>query len=443
MASVWATRALKDGGSDEPSVITLDGAKKIGAKILVAGGGRCNATHHAVDELSYAGSAPSAIKKVLRRWPVSKTIEFFEEQGVTLKREETGKLFPTTDKARTVLEALKNAAGPITHPWRVDRIAVRDDHEHRFVIEESRATAPDGIPRKIYAKRVILAAGGRALPKSGSDGAGHRLAKSLGHTVTGRVFPALVPLRVEGNHFVRELSGIASDVECSVRLSSGKIAKRLSGAALCTHFGLSGPCPMNISRYYADAKLDDPNASLVINWLPGETFESVDRALTSLGAQTIGHWIRSKFPERLARALCANADVLWETAGGQLTKEARKSLARALTEMPIPITGDRGWDAAEVTAGGVPLDEVDLKTMESRGETSLMEFTIPARGLIGMRNRMLTATNGTARPSTCLAGRLAIRSAPAITPSARQLRKSDHFRSPLSTYSDQPGLSCR
>ena len=113
-------------GRNGASVLALDGARSLGAKILVAGGGRCNVTHDFVDEASYAGSSPNAIRKVLRRFDVSDTVEFFAEYGVTLKREDTGKLFPTTDRARTVLDALLRAAEEvgvvIKFPRRVEAI---------------------------------------------------------------------------------------------------------------------------------------------------------------------------------------------------------------------------------------------------------------------------------------------------------------------------------
>src|SRR4026209_2553403 len=101
MAGIWAGRT-----HPRRRIVILDGAKHLGANILVAGGGRCNVTHHHVDEKAFAGSSPHAIRKVLLRFDVPQTIEFFRELGVELKREETGKLFPTTDNARTVLSAL-------------------------------------------------------------------------------------------------------------------------------------------------------------------------------------------------------------------------------------------------------------------------------------------------------------------------------------------------
>ena len=121
MAAIWAGRA---GGH---RVVLLDGARTLGAKILISGGGRCNVTHHAVDETAFAGSSPAAIRKVLRRFDVPATVAFFAELGVALKREETGKLFPVTDRARTVLDALLEAAHiagvEIVHPWRVAEVS--------------------------------------------------------------------------------------------------------------------------------------------------------------------------------------------------------------------------------------------------------------------------------------------------------------------------------
>jgi hypothetical protein len=127
-------------------VLALDGAKTLGAKILVAGGGRCNVTHHAVDEKAYAGSSPNAIKNVLRRFGVAETVKFFEAYGVELKREDTGKLFPTTDDAHTILDALLQAARDagveIRHPQRVTSI-MRDARPRSFVQSLRKRPTPD------------------------------------------------------------------------------------------------------------------------------------------------------------------------------------------------------------------------------------------------------------------------------------------------------------
>ncbi len=360
MAAIQAGRAAQNAGKSL-RIVALDRAKTLGAKILVAGGGRCNVTHRAVDADEYAGSSRAAIAKVLRQFPVAETITFFRELGVELKREPTGKLFPTTDKARTVLHALLHAARDanveLHHPWCVDSIVRAGE------VFELRSDVGDSI----RARRVILCTGGKSLPKSGSDGAGHAMARALGHAITPHVLPALVSITVDtAQTFIPSLSGLAVLATLEVRTSTGKRIKFFTNDTLCTHFGLSGPGPMDISRYLAHARLDDPVAGLFINWLPEESFDSVDRALQELGKRTPLAFLREHLPERLARALCEHAKVDPTMPGAQLPRDARKTLAHAITNMPIPVTGDRGWNHAEVTAGGVPLDEIDLATMESR-----------------------------------------------------------------------------
>jgi predicted Rossmann fold flavoprotein len=365
-ASIWAGRTLRASGSDA-SVLALDGAKTLGAKILVAGGGRCNVTHHAVDETAYAGSSRNAIKNVLRRFDVSKTVGFFDELGVTLKREDTGKLFPTTDDAHTVLDALLRAAREarveIVHPWRV--AGVERDGEG-FVISHQQGSMETGEP--VHARRVILAAGGKALPRSGSDGHGHTIARSLGHTITD-TFPALVPLILsdEGaGKWIKGLSGLTLPTTLDLHGGTGKKLATFTNSTLCTHFGLSGPSVLDISRYYTEARRADAGTRLTLNWLPGMTFDTADAWLAGASQATVLRRLAEKLPERLARALCQSAAVDPATQVGNLKRDLRRDLARRAVATELPVTGDRGYTFAEVTAGGVPLSELHLDTMESR-----------------------------------------------------------------------------
>jgi predicted Rossmann fold flavoprotein len=323
-AAIFAKRTAPDA-----RVVALDGAPKIGAKILISGGGRCNVTHYAVGAKDFNGNH-NAIARVLRTFTIEETLRWFAEMGVTLKREETGKLFPTTDRARTVVDALLRAAGgvEIRTAARVESIA------QGFVINGN-----------LTAKRVILATGGRSVPKTGSDGGGYALAKALGHTVTD-TFPALVPLVLEEGHWMTSLSGTSVDVELSVRSETGRVLTRHRGSMLFTHFGVSGPVVLDVSRHWL--ALGGP---LFVNFLPGETFESLDAQLVRDPKA-----LRGRLPARLVEML----------AGGDATREARKKMARAVVETRIPVVRDRGFDYAEVTAGGVPLSEVELSTMASR-----------------------------------------------------------------------------
>ena len=367
MAAIWAGRAARGAGA-RPRIVALDGARSLGAKILVAGGGRCNGTHHAVSEGDYAGSSRNAIRKVLLRYPVERTVGFFRELGVHLKLEDTGKLFPTTDSARTVLDALLGAARDagveVLHPRRVGGVRVLD--EGWFGVDEDPGAEHGKGWGGILARRVILATGGRSLPRSGSDGLGHEVARSLGHTITKRVFPSLVPLTMPKDHPLCALSGLSVRATLEVRSGAGKRLESFTDSLLFTHFGLSGPCAMNISRYYTDALRDDQSSSLVASFLPERREQQVEESLLALGKSTVASFLRDELPERLARTLCDLARVDPSSTGASLSRDARKSLANALCALRLPVTGDRGWNYAEVTAGGVPLSEIRLETMESR-----------------------------------------------------------------------------
>ena len=358
MAATQAGRAARDRGA-RAMIVVLDAARTIGAKILVAGGGRCNVTHDVVDETAFAGSTPKAIRKVLRRFEVSQTTRFFAEQGVTLKREATGKLFPTTDRARTVLDSLLRAAREagvaIVHPWRVEDVSRTGSG---FLLR-----GPAG---ELAATRVILATGGRSLPKSGSDGHGFELARRLGHRTTARILPGLVPLLLAERCFVLRLAGVTLETTISLHSGTGKTLKSFTGSTLCTHFGISGPPVLDISRYWLHARLDDDDAHLCVDWLPQLGARPLTDDLAGNGGAPVGAWLRARLPERLADALCAEAGIDRDARFDRLGRDARLLLAKTARAYRLPVTGDRGFTHAEVTAGGVPLSETRLETLESR-----------------------------------------------------------------------------
>ena len=345
-AAIFAKRAAPDA-----RIVALDGAPKIGAKILISGGGRCNVTHHVVTPDDFNGNR-NAIARVLRSFTVDETVAWFAEMGVMLKREETGKLFPTTDKARHVVDALLRAC---------EGVEIRTGTRVLACQQDARATHPGPsltlatTEEAIRAQRVILATGGRSVPKTGSDGSGYALARSLGHTIT-ETFPALVPLVLEEGHWVTSLSGTSAEVELSVRAETGKVLARHRGSMLFTHFGISGPVALDISRHWIASR----GGTLAVNFLPGETFESLDAQLRE-GKTTVASVLRGRLPQRVLEAIAGG-----ELRVASLTREERRRIVRALVETPIPVVRDRGFDYAEVTAGGIPLNEVDLSTMRSR-----------------------------------------------------------------------------
>jgi len=355
-AATFAARAQQSVGRPV-SVVVLDGARRIGAKILVSGGGRCNVTHWQVTARDYAGSTPPAIRNVLGRFGVAETVAFFRAQGVEFYREaDTGKLFPTTDSARTILDALLAAAREagvrLVHPAAVTAIERAPAGFH--------LTGPAGVWQ---AARVVLATGGCSLPKSGSDGSGFRLAAALGHTLARPIVPALVPLVLPGDHWIRSLTGLA--LPCRFRLVSGagKVTAESTGSTLCTHTGLSGPATLDISRHWLVSREHDPEARLLVDWLPDHDAATVERWLVDAGGRGVLAALRPHLAERLVRCLC---DAAGAPPAGDLPREARRRLVGVVKGLALPVSGDRGWNVAEATAGGVPLAEVRLDSLASR-----------------------------------------------------------------------------
>lgn len=354
MAAVWVGRT-----SPGVRVLVLDGARKPGAKILVAGGGRCNVTHYTVHERDFNGGSPNTIRRILRAWPVHSTIEFFEALGVPLKREDTGKLFPVSDSARDVLAAFHRELARLG-------IVLRAGHRVTHIDSVAGGFRLQGEWGECRARHVIVATGGKSLPKSGSDGSGYALVEALGHSVHRPLLPALVPLVLAKGCVLRSLSGLATSARLSVQGATGKQLAAAEGDVLCTHFGLSGPAVLDISRHWLTAQRADSRASLRASWVPQQTADAIDAALQGGGRRQVRRLVAQWVPQRLADALCAEAGIATEQICAELPREPRRALVRLLTEMELPVVGDRGFQYAEVTAGGVPLAEVDPRSMQSR-----------------------------------------------------------------------------
>ena len=321
------------------------------------GGGRCNVTHWRVDERDFAGSTSPAIRKVLGRFTVEQTIAFFASAGVGFYREaDTGKLFPESDSARSILDALlrgaREAGAALLYPAKVTLLE-RDGDRFRLGTTAGPVTA----------RKVILCTGGKSLPKSGSDGSGFALATMLGHSITAPVVPSLVPLVLPADHFIRALTGLALPCRFTLLSWKGKPVATSMGSTLCTHTGLSGPATLDISRHWLVSRVTDPAARLLLDWLPEIPEAHLEQMLLEMGAKGAISVLRKHLTERLAQHLCAAAAA---PPTGDLPREARRRLVAAVKGLELPVVGDRGFTIAEATAGGVPLSEVRLDSMESR-----------------------------------------------------------------------------
>lgn len=349
-----------------PRVILLEGARRPGAKILVSGGSRCNVTNVSVSERDYCTDGPRAVvRRVLRAFPVADTVAWFAAMGVPLHEEEHGKLFPDSNRSRDVLDALLRnveALGvPVVPGARVSRI-VRDPAG--FTVE-----AGDDV---VHARRVVLATGGRALPRSGSDGSGYAMATALGHRLVPTT-PALAPLVLDAPpgdpSCCALLAGVTHPVDLAVWVG-GTIAARFTGSLLWTHVGVSGPVALDASRHIERARLQRQEVRVTIGVVPGWTFEHLDTHLTDTGRArprvTVLTVLTQLVPGSVASVLLARLALDPALRLSQMPRQDRRRLAHGLAEWELPVAGSRGYTYAEATAGGIDLREIDPATLESR-----------------------------------------------------------------------------
>ena len=308
------------------------------------------------------GGRPTIVRRVLRAFPVEDTVAFFRELGVPLHEEAGGKLFPDSNRARDVLDALpwRSPRGRRGAARRHARARGRSRHDGGFLLDTVARTDRS-------ARHVVLATGGRSLPKSGSDGAGYAIARRLGHTL---VEPragarAAAPRRQRGVRVhARSLGVIAVDSRAHDLDRRRDRARACSGALLWTHFGISGPVALNASRHWARARARGTRRARSRSaCVPGRASTTSIARWTALAASRPRACRRAALAGgRRCRHRRRRRACLWlgsgspasTTAGAARARRSPPAGARA-TEWPLPVTGTRGYNYAEVTAGGVAL----------------------------------------------------------------------------------------
>jgi len=350
MAALTAARA----GAD---VILIEGTRDGGRKILISGGGRCNILPAVAQPERYVtDSSPNTLRKILRSWPQPAQLAFIErELRMPMElEEETGKLFPSSHKARDVRDGLvarvREAGAAI---WFGTRVTDLRPEDGLWIVELDSAPS-------VTAGAVIVATGGLSVPSTGSDGWGLRMADALGHTMK-TTYPALTPLTADP-HPHADLAGISGTV--TIRAPGTRPPFSTTGGFLVTHEGWSGPTVLDASHLAIRGKTNEERQELLISWAEPSA-EEWDAMLRS-GSGLVRPVLSRHLARRLADALLAEIGVNPATRVSQLKKEERKSLVTALTAYALPWTGNAGYRKAEVTGGGVALDQIDPRTMESR-----------------------------------------------------------------------------
>lgn len=359
MAAIAAGEATPPG----TRILLLERTRDGGRKILISGGGRCNVLPSRLDPRWYfTASSRHTLKKLLLAWPLAAQRRFFEDDlGIPLKLEEqTRKLFPVSDRARDVRDAL------------VDR-ARRSGVRIHFETALAGLTPGKGGSWRIslegggalHSRAVLLATGGLSVPATGSDGTGLRLLESLGHTLHP-LFPALTPLLADPP-IHRELAGVSLDVTLAAPGEKGKPETR--GGFLFTHRGYSGPTVLDFSHFAVCSQGGPHPGELIVRWTH-DTEKVWDQRLQdaarSRGGSTMAAILRARLPQRLADRLLEEAEVPIDRSPARLARGERRRLAAALGAYRLPWTGDEGYKKAEVTGGGISLSEVDPRTLESR-----------------------------------------------------------------------------
>ena len=350
--------AAVHAASDGRRVVLLESTKDGGRKILMSGGGRCNVLPSELDPARFVTeSSPNTMRKLLLAWPLSEQRRFFEQDlALPLALEEdTGKLFPVSNRARDVRDGLVAAARRRGAEIRFNARATSLAPEGGAWVVGIEGAAP------LRAARVIVAAGGLSVPATGSDGAGFSMARRLGHTIH-ETYPALTPLTAVPHRYTA-LSGISLPV--ALEAGDGKRPLKTHGGFLFTHKGYSGPSVLNLSHVCVRARLRGaPLPRITARWTERDA-EAWDAALRGQEGTTAAA-LRGHLPARLAEALLEDAGVAQETPLAQLRREERARIVQALVRHPLPWTGDEGYTKAEVTGGGVALSEIDPRTLESK-----------------------------------------------------------------------------
>jgi predicted Rossmann fold flavoprotein len=342
--------------------LLLEKNRRPGVKILMSGGTRCNITHATDNRGIVEAFGPSGrfLHSALAVLGVDETIALFEAEGVATKVEETGKVFPVSDKAVDVLQAL---LGRLRRSGAV--LALEEP-----VLELLRAPAGWTLttPRRtMTAAGVILTSGGKSYPGSGTTGDGYGFVSRLGHTIVA-TRPALVPLTVAAP-WVADLRGITvPDVALRIWDGPAALATR-RGSLLFAHFGLSGPVALDVSRAVSTHSRPE-TLVLELDLLPLQKEEDLHDLLrnesTSAGKKQLAGTLARWLPRRLCDRLLLLAAMAAERRAAGLSRDERGRLVGCCKRLRLPITGTLGFGKAEVTAGGVALDEIDSRTMESK-----------------------------------------------------------------------------
>ena len=359
---IAAGRAAERGRS----VILLEKNPMLGKKLLITGGGRCNFTNNNPDTrtmLSHYKGSDQFLFSAFSQFNVKDTLDFFDRRGMATKEEEEGRMFPVSDKAQSVLDVLVHymKEGGVRVQTNAEVAGISVDAKTKYIhVRLSDKT-------EVVGRACVVATGGTSHPETGSTGEGFSWLEKLGHTTIDNSY-ALVPVALT-DAWAKKLSGVTlADIKLTV-FQGGKKQGMKKGKLLFTHFGISGPTVLNMSKMIGEL-LEQGDVMLALDLFPKYEHDALKKELQALlieeSNKKIKNTLDALMPSALVPALLALAWIDGETANHSVKKEERAKLLLLLKAVPLHVKGLLGADKAIVSSGGVVLEEVDFKTMRSR-----------------------------------------------------------------------------
>lgn len=340
----------------ELNIAIIEKLPRIGKKILATGNGRCNLTNLNAVCTDYKNS--EFVSRVFEKYPPVKVVEFFESMGLLTYSDSEGRVYPRSNMAASVLDALR---------YEVEGLGI-DVICDTAVSQIAKKNSGFVINGEIECRKVLLASGGKASPSQGSDGSGYALAKQLGHSVT-KLYPSLVPLTVSGN--VKALKGVRAR-NVKLTLENGKFLKETTGELLFTDNGISGITAMELAAAAEESILSVKAKTFThIDFLPDmaekELIDYLLKVKDIKGYCSIDMLFAGVIPKVIGIEICKAVKLYKQDKPiSQLSYRDIACMAAKAKDFELEITGTKGFANAQVTSGGVPVSEIDAETMESK-----------------------------------------------------------------------------
>ncbi len=359
--------AVKAGEKKESKILILEKMSKSAKKLRITGKGRCNITNtdNLKEFLTHIYPQPKFMYNSFSQFFSQDIIDFLESNNLKVKTERGGRIFPESDKASDVVSVLINSCKKnnveIINNANVIKIKKSDNG---FVL----GAICNDMDKEFYAEKVIVATGGTSYPLTGSTGDGYRLAIQTGHTVTD-IFPALIPLETITDK-ASKMQGISLKNVSTTVFVNGKKNDSLFGEMLFTHYGVSGPIILSLSRKCVQALREKKQVELSIDLKPALDHKTLDARLIREFEQNsktkLKTLMKKLVPNRMIPVLIEETSLNGEKLCHKVTSDERKKLKNILKDFRFTVKNHRPIDEAIITAGGVNLKEINPKTMESK-----------------------------------------------------------------------------